>query len=37
MVVIDGGCPCMFDSTADFGHKAMRVVLTLSGNAPRPV
>ena len=22
--VIDGGCPCMFDPTADRGHKAMR-------------
>src|SRR4029079_11597313 len=30
--VIDGGCPCMFGSTADGGHKAMRAVLTLTGN-----
>jgi hypothetical protein len=22
--VIDGGCPCMFGATADFGHKLMR-------------
>jgi hypothetical protein len=22
--VIDGGCPCMFGQTADFGHKLMR-------------
>jgi len=22
--VIDGGCPCMFGPTADFGHKLMR-------------
>ena len=35
--VIDGGCPCMFDGTADFGHRAMRVVFTLSGNVPREV
>jgi uncharacterized protein len=35
--VIDGGCPCMFGPTADFGHKAMRVVLSLSGNVPRKV
>ncbi len=35
IVVIDGGCPCMFDPTADLGHKAMRIVFTLSGNAPR--
>jgi predicted CoA-binding protein len=27
ITVIDGGCPCMFDPTADFGHKVMRVVL----------
>ena len=24
IAVIDGGCPCMFDPTADPGHKAMR-------------
>jgi predicted CoA-binding protein len=35
--VIDGGCPCMFEPTADFGHKAMRRVLTLTGNVPRRV
>jgi uncharacterized protein len=35
--VIDGGCPCMFDPTADFGHKAMRRVLTLVGNVPKEV
>jgi hypothetical protein len=23
---IDGGCPCMFGPTADFGHKVMRLV-----------
>src|SRR5262245_22195033 len=27
IIVIDGGCPLMFDPTADFGHKVMRVVL----------
>ena len=37
IAVIDGGCPCMFGPTADFGHKAMRVVLTLSGNVPKHV
>ena len=37
ITVIDGGCPCMFDPTADLGHKAMRVVFTLSGNVPRHV
>ncbi len=35
--VIDGGCPCMFDPTADLGHKAMRIVFTLTGNVPRDV
>lgn len=35
--VIDGGCPCMFDPTADPGHKAMRFVLTLTGKVPKKV
>ena len=26
ITVIDGGCPCMFEPTADFGHKLMRVL-----------
>ena len=37
ITVIDGGCPCMFGPTADFGHKAMRAVLTLTGNVPKQV
>jgi predicted CoA-binding protein len=37
IAVIDGGCPCMFGPTADPGHKAMHVILTLSGNVPRRV
>jgi uncharacterized protein len=37
ITVIDGGCPCMFGPTADLGHKAMRVVFTLTGNVPREV
>jgi predicted CoA-binding protein len=37
IAVIDGGCPCMFGPTADLGHRAMRAVLTLSGNVPRQV
>jgi uncharacterized protein len=37
MTVIDGGCPCMFEPTADRGHKMMRVLFTLSGNVPREV
>jgi uncharacterized protein len=37
IIVIDGGCPCMFGPTADFGHKTMRLVFTLTGNVPREV
>lgn len=37
IAVIDGGCPCMFGPTADLGHKAMRVVFTVTGNVPRKV
>ena len=35
ITVIDGGCPCMFGPTADFGHKIMRLVL--SGHVPKQV
>jgi predicted CoA-binding protein len=35
--VIDGGCPCMFGPTADFGHRTMRALLTLTRNVPRQV
>ena len=35
--VIDGGCPCMFGPTADFGHRMMRGVFTLTGNVPKNV
>ena len=37
IAVIDGGCPCMFDPTADLGHKAMRFAFTLNGHVPRAV
>ena len=37
IAVIDGACPCMFGTTADPGHKAMRVIFTLTGNVPRQV
>jgi hypothetical protein len=37
IAVIDGGCPCMFDPTADFGHKVMRVMFKLNGNVPKEV
>jgi predicted CoA-binding protein len=37
IVVIDGGCPCMFAPTSDLGHKALRHVLTLTGRVPRNV
>lgn len=33
--VIDGGCPCMFDPTADLGHKLMRLVY--AGKLPKQV
>lgn len=37
ITVIDGGCPLMFNPTADFGHKAMRFVFTLTGAVPKKV
>ena len=37
IAVIDGGCPCMFEPTADRGHQMMRVLFTLTGNVPRHV
>ncbi|HYN30111.1 MAG TPA: CoA-binding protein [Dermatophilaceae bacterium] len=37
MTVIDGGCPLMFDPTADGGHKFMCRVLTMTGKVPRRV
>jgi predicted CoA-binding protein len=37
IAVIDGGCPCMFGPTSDFGHKAMRLIFTLNRNVPREV
>jgi hypothetical protein len=33
--VIDGCCPLMFDPTADFGHKVMRMVF--ASRIPRTV
>ncbi|MBO2446366.1 CoA-binding protein [Actinomadura barringtoniae] len=37
MTVIDGGCPLMFDPTADTGHKVLRRWATWTGKAPRQV
>jgi predicted CoA-binding protein len=37
ITVIDGGCPLMFEPTADVGHKAMRFVCTLTGKVPKAV
>jgi uncharacterized protein len=37
ITVIEGGCPCMFEPTADLGHKLMRFVFTLNGNVPKEV
>ena len=35
ITVIDGGCPLMFQPTADFGHKIMRLVY--AGKVPKQV
>lgn len=35
ITVIDGGCPLMFDPTADFGHKVMKVIFR--GHVPKAV
>ena len=35
ITVIDGGCPLMFEPTADFGHKVMRRML--AGRVPKQV
>jgi predicted CoA-binding protein len=37
ITVIDGGCPLMFEPTADFGHKVMKLIFTMSGNVPSRV
>jgi predicted CoA-binding protein len=37
ITVIDGGCPLMFDPTADLGHKCMRFFLSMSGAVPKHV
>jgi predicted CoA-binding protein len=35
ITVIDGGCPLMFEPTADYGHKVMRVIYR--GHVPKTV
>ncbi len=37
ITVIDGGCPLMFNPTADPGHKLMRFWCARSGNMPKQV
>ena len=37
ITVIDGGCPLMFNPTADPGHKVMRLFATWGGNVPKHV
>ena len=37
ITVIDGGCPLMFDPTADVAHKCMKFVLSMTGAVPRKV
>lgn len=37
VTVIDGGCPLMFGTTSDGGHRFMCRMLTLTGAVPRTV
>jgi uncharacterized protein len=37
ITVIEGGCPLMFDPTADLPHKVMRFILTRTGQVPSSV
>ena len=37
IAVIQGGCPCMFDPTADPGHKVLRAMGSITGKVPRRV
>ena len=37
MTVIAGGCPLMFGPTADFGHRCMKAIFSLTGRVPREV
>ena len=37
LTVIDGGCPCMFDPTADLGHKLLKFFLGMSGSVPKQI
>ena len=37
ITVIAGGCPCMFEATADLRHKAMPFAFTLNGHVPKEV
>jgi hypothetical protein len=37
ITVIDGGCPLMFNPTADVAHKVMRFILTRTGKVPTTV
>jgi predicted CoA-binding protein len=37
ITVIDGGCPLMFEPTADGGHKVMRFWFTMTGKVPKQV
>jgi len=37
ITVIDGGCPLMFGTSPDFGHRAIRFVFSMTGNIPQQV
>ena len=37
IMVIDGGCPLMFDPTSEFAHKILRFVSARTGKTPKRV
>jgi uncharacterized protein len=37
ITVIDGGCPLMFEPTADDGHKVMWFLFSMTGRVPKAV
>jgi predicted CoA-binding protein len=37
LLVIDGGCPCMFGATADPFHRFLKLLHTAGGSLPRDV
>ncbi|MCP3939689.1 MAG: CoA-binding protein [Actinomycetia bacterium] len=37
LVMIDGGCPCMFGETSDLVHRIMRPIMQMTGSVPRKI